>query len=150
MIFSVFSVSCELLFEHTANHTPRDYTFEGAYESSDLFVEELPRIGVPQGLGQGRDSGAGDLPGLGVGRGLAPQDDLEDQPNYGPTASPAAEPVVQLSAPQFLHLVDQHPVDQQPGGFPSLDQCGVEVVELQSPKVGDLGFRFSSSLCRGA
>ena len=73
----------------------------------------------------------------GVGHGLAPQDDLEDQLNYGLAASPAAEPVVRLSVPQFLHSVDQHPVDQQPGGFPSLDQCGVEVVELQSPKVGD-------------
>ena len=136
-VFSVFSVSCELLFEHSANHTPRDYTFEGAYESSDLFVEELHSVGVPPGLGQGRDFGAGDLPRLGVGRGLAPEDDLEDQQNYGLAASPAAEPVVRLSAPQFLHLVDQHPVDQQPGGFPSLDQCGVEVVRLWSPKVGD-------------
>ena len=100
-------------------------------------MEELPHIGVPQGLGQGRDSGAGDLPGLGVGRGLASEDGFEDQPNYGPAASPAAEPAVRLSVPQFLHLVDQHPVDQQPGGFPSLDQCGVEVVRLWSPKVGD-------------
>ena len=76
-IFSVFSVSCELLFEHTPNHTPQDCTFEEVYESSDLFVEELPCIGVPQGLGQGRDSGAGDPPGLGVGRGLAPQEGFE-------------------------------------------------------------------------
>ena len=51
-----------------------------------------------------------DLPGLGVGRGLAPEDGLEDQPNYGPAASLAAGPVVRLSVPQFLHLVDQHPV----------------------------------------
>ena len=149
-VFSVFSVSCELLLEDTPNHTPRDYTFVGAYESSVLFVGELPRVEVPQWLGQGRYSGAGDLPGLGVGDGLAPEDGLEDQPNYGSAASLAAGPVVRLSVPQFLHLVDQHPVDQHPGGFPFLDQCGVEVVELQSPKVGDLGFRFSSSLCRGA
>ena len=91
-----------------------------------------------------------DLPGLGDGDGVAPEDGVEEQPNFGPAASVAAGPVVRLSVPQFLHLVDKHPVDQHPGGFPSLDQCGVEVVELQSPKVGDLGFRFSSNLCRGA
>ena len=172
-VFSVFSVSCELLLEDTPNHTPRDYTFVGAYESSVLFVGELPRVEVPQWLGQGRYSGAGDLlglgvgdglapedgveeqpgagelPGLGVGDGLAPEDVVEEQPKFG-LAALAAGLVVRLSVPQFLHLVDKHPVDQHPGEFPFLDQCGVDVVELQSPKVGDLGFRFSSNLCRGA
>ena len=148
-VFCVFSVFCELLLEDTPNHTPQDYTFVGAYESSVLSVGELPRVVVPQWLGQGRYSGAGDLPGLGVGDGLAPEDVVDEQPKFGPAAL-AAGLVVQLSVPQFLHLVEKHPVDQYPGGFPFLDQCGVEVVELQSPKVGDLGFRFSSSLCRGA
>ena len=147
-VFSVFSVSYELLLEDTPNHTPRDYTFVGAYESFVLSVGELPRVVVPQWLGQGRHSGAGDLPGLGVGDGLAPEDVVEEQPKFGPAALAAG--LVQLSVPQFLHLVEKHPVDQYPGGIPFPDQCGVEVVELQFPKVGDLGFRFSSSLCRGA
>ena len=138
-ILTVFCVFCELLLEDTPNHTPRDYTSVGAYESSVLFVGGLPRVEVPQWLGQGQYSGAGDLPGLGVGDGLAPEDGVEEPP----AASLAAGPVVRLSVPQFLHLVDKHPVDQHPGGFPFLDQCGVEVVELQSPKVGGLGLRFS-------
>ena len=125
MVFSVFSVSCELLLEDTPNHTPRDYTFVGAYESSVLFVGELPRVEVPQWLGQGRHSGAGDLPGLGVGDGLAPEDVVEEQPKFG-LAALAAGLVVRLSVPQFLHLVDKHPVDQHPGGFLFLYQVGVE------------------------
>ena len=64
----------------------------GAYESFVLSVGELPRVVVPQWLGQGRHSGAGDLPGLGVGDGLALEDGLEDQPNYGPAAFLAARP----------------------------------------------------------
>ena len=96
-VFCVFSVFCELLLEDTPNNTPRDYT-------SVLFVGELSRVEVPQWLGQGRYSGAGDLPGLGVGDGLAPEDVVEEQPKFGPAALAAG--LVQLSVPQFLHLVE--------------------------------------------
>ena len=142
MVFSVFLVSCELLLEDTPTHIPRDYTFVGAYESSVLFVGELPRVEVPQWLGQGRYSGAGDLlglgvgdglapedgveeqpgagelPGLGVGDGLAPEDVVEEQPKFGPAAL-AAGLVVRLSVPQFFIWLTNILWTNILAGFPS-------------------------------
>ena len=53
MTFSSSLVSCEFLFEHTTGHTPQDCTWDYFYESSGLFMEELPCVGVPQGQGSG-------------------------------------------------------------------------------------------------